>query len=34
MWLRGEGWGKEETDDSLPDVILDHLADLPAWLEA
>lgn len=34
VWLRGEGWGKEETDDSLPDVILDHLADLPAWLEA
>ena len=34
VWLRGEGWGKEDTDDSLPDVILDHLADLPAWLEA
>jgi putative hydrolase of the HAD superfamily len=29
-WLQGEGWGGEETDESLPDVIINTLASLPA----
>ena len=31
-WLKGEGWGGEVTDDSLPDVIMTDLAQLPALL--
>lgn len=28
-WLKGEGWGGEEIDESLPDVIITDLAQLP-----
>lgn len=31
-WLKGEGWGGEVTDDSLPDVIITDMAQLPALL--
>lgn len=27
-WLKGEGWGNEETDDSLPDVVITDLSEL------
>ena len=27
-WLKGEGWGGEVTDDSLPDVIITDMAEL------
>lgn len=27
-WLSGEGWGNEEIDESLPDVIITDLPDL------
>ncbi len=27
-WLKGEGWGNEETDESLPDMVITDLADL------
>ena len=29
-WLKGEGWGNEEIDESLPDLII---TDLPELLE-
>ena len=28
VWLKGEGWGGEVTDDSLPDVIITDMAEL------
>lgn len=31
-WLKGEGWGGEVIDESLPDVIITDLAQLPALL--
>lgn len=31
-WLKGEGWGGEVIDESLPDVIIESLAELPALL--
>lgn len=31
-WLKGEGWGGEETDDRVPDVIITSLAELPPLL--
>ncbi len=31
-WLKGEGWGGETIDESVPDVILTDLAQLPACL--
>ncbi len=31
-WLKGEGWGNEETDESLPDVIIGDLPDLLPYL--
>lgn len=31
-WLKGEGWGGETIDESLPDVIITDLAQLPALL--
>ena len=31
-WLKGEGWGGEVIDESVPDVILTNLAGLPALL--
>ncbi|WP_455672062.1 HAD family hydrolase [Phocaeicola sp.] len=31
-WLQGEGWGGEVIDESLPDVIMTDLAQLPALL--
>ena len=31
-WLKGEGWGNEETDDSLPDVVITDLPDLLPYL--
>lgn len=32
VWLKGEGWGGEEIDESLPDVIITDLCDLPRYL--
>ena len=32
VWLKGEGWGGEVIDESLPDVIITDLAELPALL--
>lgn len=32
VWLKGEGWGGEVIDESLPDVIITDLAGLPALL--
>jgi FMN phosphatase YigB (HAD superfamily) len=29
IWLKGEGW-EEETDDSLPDAVINNLDQLPA----
>lgn len=29
-WLKGEGWGGEVIDESLPDVVITDLAQLPA----
>lgn len=29
VWLKGEGWTAEEQDETLPDAIIYHLADLP-----
>lgn len=31
-WLKGEGWGEEPVDESVPDVIITSLAQLPALL--
>ena len=31
-WLKGEGWGGEVIDESVPDVIMTDLAQLPALL--
>lgn len=31
IWLKGEGWG-EDTDDSIPDVVITDLSLLPALL--
>lgn len=31
-WLKGEGWGGEAIDESLPDVVVTDLAQLPALL--
>lgn len=31
-WLKGEGWGGEVIDESLPDVIITNLSQLPALL--
>lgn len=31
-WLKGEGWGNEETDDSLPDIVITDLTDLLPYL--
>lgn len=31
-WLKGEGWGGEVTDESLPDAVITDLAQLPALL--
>lgn len=31
-WLKGEGWGNEEIDDSLPDVVITDLPDLLHYL--
>ena len=31
-WLKGEGWGGEVIDDSVPDVIITNLAQLPVLL--
>lgn len=33
VWLRGEGWAPETVDESLPDAIIAHLAELPAVVE-
>ena len=27
-WLKGKGWGGEETDESLPDIVITELSDL------
>lgn len=32
VWLKGEGWGDETTDDNLPDAIITDMAHLPALL--
>ena len=31
-WLKGEGWGNEEIDESLPDLILTDLPDLLSYV--
>lgn len=31
-WLKGEGWGGEVIDESVPDVVITDLAQLPALL--
>lgn len=31
-WLKGEGWGGEQTDDSLPDVIVTDLEQLEEYV--
>lgn len=31
-WLKGEGWGNEETDDTLPDVVITDLPQLLSYL--
>lgn len=31
-WLKGEGWGEEKIDESLPDIVLTDLAQLPSLL--
>ena len=31
-WLKGEGWGGEVIDESVPDVIITNLAQLPVLL--
>ena len=31
-WLKGQGWGNEEIDESLPDVIITDLPDLLAYI--
>ena len=28
VWMRGEGWSKEEVDETLPDAIIYHLPEL------
>ena len=33
VWLKGIGWGNEEIDESLPDVIISDLAQLPNIIE-
>lgn len=32
VWLKGEGWGGEETDDNLPDAIITDMTQLPVLL--
>lgn len=32
VWLKGEGWGGEVTDDSLPDAIITDMSQLPDLL--
>lgn len=32
VWLKGEGWGGEVTDESLPEAVITDLAQLPALL--
>lgn len=32
-WLKGEGWGDEQIDETLPDVIITDLAELPACIQ-
>jgi len=27
-WLKGEGWGGEQTDDNLPDMIITDIVQL------
>ena len=31
-WLKGEGWGNEVTDDSLPDLVITDLPDLLKYI--
>jgi putative hydrolase of the HAD superfamily len=31
-WLKGEGWGNEEIDESVPDIIITDLEQLPSKL--
>ena len=31
-WLKGEGWGGEETDETLPDIVITDLSDLLSCL--
>lgn len=31
-WLKGEGWGNEEIDETLPDLVITDLAYLPTYL--
>lgn len=31
-WLKGQGWGNEEIDESLPDVIITDLPDLLSYI--
>lgn len=33
VWLKGIGWGNEETDDSLSDAIISDLAELPTVID-
>ncbi len=33
VWLRGPGWSEETVDETLPDAIIYHLADLPQAVE-
>ncbi len=33
VWLRGPGWSEETVDETLPDAIICHLADLPQAVE-
>lgn len=32
VWLKGEGWGGEETDEAVPDAVITDLSRLPALL--
>ena len=31
-WLKGQGWGNEEIDETLPDVIITDLPDLLKYI--
>ena len=31
-WLKGEGWGNEEIDETLPDVIITDLPELLSYV--